>query len=102
MADHVLAKPDPLALDNFLRAQAQRLRANDAAPADRKAWEQRRTALRQSMFAAMGRFPEKPAPLEARQVGLLQRQGYRIETLVFQSRTDVWVTANAYVPESST
>ena len=42
MADHVLAKPDPLALDNFLRAQAQSLRANDEAPADRKVWEQRR------------------------------------------------------------
>ena len=29
----------------------------------------------------------------------LKLDGYRIEKLLFQSRPDVWVTANAYVPE---
>jgi dienelactone hydrolase len=35
-------------------------------------------------------------------VGVLKRQGYRIEKLIFQSRPDVWVTASAYVPEPLT
>src|SRR5262249_14363768 len=34
-------------------------------------------------------------------VGVLKRDGYRIEKLFFQSRPDVWVTASAYVPEGA-
>src|SRR5207302_3284392 len=55
--------------------------------------------LRAAMFEAMGPFPDKSCPLEPKVVGVLKRAGYRIEKVVFQSRPDVWVTANAYVPE---
>jgi dienelactone hydrolase len=50
------------------------------------------------MQAAIGSTPDKPCSLEARVLGTLRRQGYRIEKLVFQSRPDIWVTANLYVP----
>jgi dienelactone hydrolase len=99
MPDTDLLKPDPQAYDAFLRARAAALHSDDRPPADRKAWEERRTALRQAMFAAMGPFPETPCPLQPREVGVLKRDGYRIEKLLFQSRPDVWVTASAYVPE---
>src|SRR5262249_17413180 len=42
----------------------------------------------------------KPCPLEPKVVGTLDRPKYRIEKLIFQSRTDVWVTANVYVPKA--
>jgi dienelactone hydrolase len=99
MADTVLPKPQPQALDNFLRAQSLALHANDRPPPDRKTWEERRAKLRGVMFAAMGSFPEKPCPLEPKDVGVLKRQGYRIEKLLLQSRPDVWITASAYVPD---
>jgi dienelactone hydrolase len=94
-----MAEPDTKSYAEFIQAQGKALRAGDAAPASRKAWEERRGRLREAMFAAMGPFPAKPCPLEAREVGVLKRPGYRIEKLVFQSRPDVWVTASAYVPE---
>ena len=56
MADDMLTAPDAKTLDNFLRAQGAALRANDPPPATRKEWEERRTKLRQSMFAAMGNY----------------------------------------------
>jgi dienelactone hydrolase len=99
MADTVLPTPDPQSYDTFLRARAAALHGGDRPPADRKAWEQRRSILRQAMFAAMGPFPEQPCPLAPVQVDVLKRDGYRIEKLLFQSRLDVWVTASAYVPE---
>jgi dienelactone hydrolase len=99
MADTVLPRPDPDAFDKFIRAQALAWHAKDQAPANRKAWEERRKELRAAMFRAMGPFPDKPCPLEAKIVGVLNRAGYRIEKIIFQSRPDVWVTANAYVPE---
>jgi dienelactone hydrolase len=99
MADTVLPKPAPQAFDNLMRAQALALHARDEAPKTRREWETRRQELRRAMFTAMGPFPEKACPLEVSLVGVLKREGYRIEKLLFQSRPDVWVTAHAYVPE---
>jgi len=99
MPDQVLPKPQPQALDEFLREQGRALRAADQPPKSRDAWRQRRMQLRQAILAAMGPMPEKPCPLNARVLGALKRQGYRIEKLVFESRPDVWATANVYVPD---
>jgi dienelactone hydrolase len=99
MSETVLPKPAPDALDNLLRAQAIALHANDKPPAGKKEWDDRRTKLRAVMFAAMGEFPEKPCPLEPKDMGVLKRDGYRIEKLLLQTRPDVWMTASAYVPE---
>src|SRR6202795_1624401 len=99
MADTVQPKPDAKMLNSFIREQARQLRAKDQPPATLPAWQERRSKLRQAMFAAMGPFPDKPCPLEAREVGVLKRQGYRIEKILFQSRPDVWVTGTVYAPE---
>jgi hypothetical protein len=87
-------------LDDFLRDQTKKLRANDEPPATKAEWERRRAVLREKLFAAMGPVPETPCALEPRVLGTLKRDGYMIEKLVFQSRPDVWVTATAYVPEA--
>lgn len=42
-------------------------------------------------------FPERN-PLNPRTVKILEKNGYRIENVMFQSRADFWVTANLYVP----
>jgi dienelactone hydrolase len=99
MPDTVLPKPAPEALDNLLRAQAQALHVKDEPPASKKEWEDRRTKLRAAMFAAMGNFPDKPCALEPKEMGVLKREGYRIEKLLLQTRPAVWMTASAYVPE---
>lgn len=91
-------EPDSKTLDNFLREQAKKLRAKDQPPATKKDWNDRRAALVKAMREAMGPVPEKECPLDAKVLGVLKREGYHIERLVFQSRPDLWVTANAYVP----
>ena len=91
--------PDPTTFNAFILEQAHLLRAKDVPPAERKEWAARRRKLRDDMFAAIGPFPDKPCPLEPREIGVLKRDGYRIEKLLLQTRPDVWATANAYVPE---
>jgi dienelactone hydrolase len=86
----------------FIVAQAKALRANDHPPADQAQWNERRQALREAMFRAMGPFPPKPDPLDVRLAGVLHRSGYRIEKLAIRTRPDVWATASAYVPEHVT
>lgn len=96
----VLPEPLPQAFDNLMRARGQSLHAKDQPPTSRAAWQERRTELRRAMFQAMGAFPDKPCPLEARVIGALKRPGYRIEKVIFQSRPDMWVTGSLYVPDA--
>lgn len=82
----------------FVRRQAAELRAGDKTPTSLAEWEQRRAELRRNVLAAWGGFPAEPCPLEPRVVGTLQRDGYRVEKILLQTRPGIWMTANAYVP----
>jgi len=62
-----------------------------AAIARRRAW------LREFIVKSVGGFPER-TPLHARVTGILERDGYRIEKVVFESQPRFFVTANIYVP----
>src|SRR5262249_7273813 len=86
------------AFEEFIRAQARKLRDGDSPPKSREEWEKRRRSLREQIHSAIGPAPDKPCDLEPRIRGTLEREGYKIEKLIFQSRPDVWVTASAYVP----
>jgi dienelactone hydrolase len=101
VADAALPPPDPHAFEKWIQAQATEMRAKDHAPASLREWRERRSELRRRMFAAMGPSPPSPFPLRARVLGALQRRGYRIEKVVFQTRPEMWVTANTYVPETA-
>jgi len=56
--------------------------------------------VREKVREMMGPLPTRPA-LNARVVRKIERAGYRIENVVFQSRPDYWIPANVYVPVSS-
>ena len=59
---------------------------------------ERRKRLRERFVEALGGFPEK-TPLKARVVGEEQRDGYRVEKVVYESRPEHHVTATLYLPE---
>jgi dienelactone hydrolase len=54
--------------------------------------------VREKIRASFGPFPEK-TPLNARITGRLERDGYRVEKVIYESRPRFLVTANLYVPE---
>jgi cephalosporin-C deacetylase-like acetyl esterase len=60
--------------------------------------EKRQKELRERFLEAIGGFPEK-TPLKARVVGKEQRDGYRVEKVVYESRPDHHVTATLYLPD---
>lgn len=59
----------------------------------------RRAYLRERMLRALGGLPER-TPLNARVVGALDRDGYRIEKVIFESLPGFYVTANLYLPKT--
>ena len=58
-----------------------------------------RSALRARVIEIIGGLPETKTPLNARVVGTVPRDGYRIEKVVFESLPGLHVTALVYVPD---
>ena len=83
----------------FVKQQAATMRANDDAPGTIEDWQKARADLRDLLLKAWGGFPAEKCPLEARNLGEIKRDGYRVEKIVFQTMPGVWMTANAYVPD---
>jgi cephalosporin-C deacetylase-like acetyl esterase len=89
------------ARDSFLKyvkAQTHALRAGDKPPQSLDEWTARKKKIRERLAQAYGEFPAQPCDLDPQIIGTIERDGYRIERLIFQSRPGIWVTANAYVP----
>ena len=90
-------------LPDYLRILAQRaynLRNQEiakltttAAIRDRQRW------VRKTFWKLVGGTPER-TPLNARTVGSFEREGYRLEKVVYESRPKFFVPANLYVPTS--
>ena len=101
-----MLKPDELPRTMLYRAlehQAHELlearRKTVAALKTPEAVRQRQTEIRAKFLEALGDFPEK-TPLNARVVGTDQRDGYRVEKVIYESRPDHHVTAILYLPEA--
>ena len=63
---------------------------------DVKAWQDKR---REFFIKALGGFPER-TPLNARVVGTIEREGFRIEKVIYESRPQHFVTALLYLPHA--
>jgi cephalosporin-C deacetylase-like acetyl esterase len=89
-------------LYGYLLAQAgKHFDARRAAIAALKTPEdvrKRQRELKARFVEALGGFPEK-TPLGARTVGRQQRDGYRIEKVIYESRPQHHVTATLYLPD---
>lgn len=61
-------------------------------------WRERQLETRKKLPMFFGEFPEK-TPLNAKIVDKLERKGYTIEKIIFESQPKYYVTANLYVPK---
>lgn len=62
-------------------------------------WDKRRPLLRSQLLEMLGlASPPDRTPLRSQVTGILQRDRYRIEKLVFQSMPGLYVTGNFYIP----
>jgi cephalosporin-C deacetylase-like acetyl esterase len=96
-----LADPGPAMLPNYLAGRLNALAAKWRAEvdglrtADRA--RERNRFVRTKERELLGGFPSR-TPLNSRVVKTTERDGYRIENVMYQSRPDFWITANLYVP----
>jgi cephalosporin-C deacetylase-like acetyl esterase len=80
-----------------LESRRQRV-AQLAAPED---IARRQAYVREVIIKAIGGLPER-TPLNSKIVGTLDRDGYKIEKVIFESQPNFFVTANLYLPKTGT
>ncbi len=87
-------------IESHLTLEAARLSEHVHEGAETKEdWEAKRPELKREFFDMLGLWPlpERTA-LNAKVTGKLERDGYRVENLHFQSRPGLYVTGNLYLP----
>jgi hypothetical protein len=89
-------------LPRYLMALAQeKFAERDRRVRSTTDWAAYRKAFREQVISSLGGLPER-TPLNARVTGVLERDGYRIEKVIFESQPKFYVTANLYVPRTGT
>ena len=76
-----------------IQAETGRLKDRDSLTA----WQQK---TRAACVRSLGGFPER-TPLNARVTGVVARDGYRIEKILFESRPRFFVTALLFLPDAA-
>ena len=61
-------------------------------------WLERQTLTREKLLQDIGSFPEK-TPLNARVTGVIKKDGYRVEKVLFESIPGYYVTAALFIPD---
>ncbi len=95
----VLTKNHADLLESRLRNDAILRFGTHQLPDNVKDWEKYRSELRKNIIQKMGLIVDHDLPLDIRETGSIQMQGYRIKNIAFQTRPGVYATANLYVPE---
>lgn len=98
--DDVLGGKGGEIANRFLKGRVVEL-SKRPTPSTVADFEAERTRRRKELLRSLGLDPAPPkTPLNARVTGVLQRNGYRIEKVVFESRPKFYVTAHVYVPNT--
>lgn len=99
--DRSYAEEMPEMLESYLAGKLNRLasswdgkRALLQTAAD---VQERSRVVRENLLSMLGEFPSKEQ-LDARTLRSTEKEGYRVENVMFLSRPDFWVTGNLYVP----
>ena len=91
-------------LPDYLRAQADRAyrlrNAEIAKLTTEGAIRERQRWVTQTFWKLVGGMPER-TPLNARTVGSFEREGYRLEKVVYESQPNFHVSANLYIPTTA-
>jgi len=97
--DDVLGGKGAQMANTFLRNRVISM-AKRPDPKSIPEFETERTRRKAELMKSLGLDPMPPkTPLNARITGRLQRNGYHIEKLVFESRPNFFVTGHVYVPD---
>jgi len=89
-------------LNSIGRAQLAARRAEVDAFKSSADVDRHKAKVREKILNLIGGLPANRGPLNTKALGSLERDGYRIEKIVYESLPGFFVTANVYVPTRGT
>jgi dienelactone hydrolase len=103
------AKPNRIAYRDYARCLPEAIRTLASLAYDRRsaqirklttaaAIQERQRWARETFWKIAGATPDR-TPLNTRTTGGFDRERYRVENLVYESRPNEWISANLYVPK---
>ncbi len=95
----VLPARYPKQMEDHFNRLSDELQLARGFAADADTWQHRRPQVRAALLEALGGLPER-TPLNARTLGTVERDGYTIEKVIFESRPDFHVTGALYRPHT--
>src|SRR6266849_3609133 len=85
-------------LPAWLRSEAAKYLSQRPRLENAGAVKARGREFRRQLLANIGELPER-TPLNAKIVGVIERENFRIEKIIFESQPKFFVTANLYLPK---
>lgn len=82
-----------------LRFDAMRCFTVNQLPDNLKDWEERRIQLKNQILEKTGVIIDHDLELNIKETGTIQMNGYSIKKITFQTRPDIYATANLFIPE---
>ncbi len=98
---NVLPQPHQRMMEDYFTRLCDELLYEQGIYNTKSDWLHRREDVHAKLKSALGEFPEERCPLNAKITGRLERDGYVIENLLFESRPGFYVTAAVYVPSNA-
>ncbi len=95
----ILATNQADLVESRLRNQAVLQYGSLQLPENASQWETYRAQLKKKIIEKSGVVVDHRLPLDIRETGSTQMQGYQVKNIAFQARPGVYATANLYVPE---
>ena len=92
----------PNSLYHFLTGEAFKMLESRVAAINQlqtpQDWQQRQSAVRESLWKMAGPFPEK-TKLNAKITSTVKKNGYKIENVIYESLPGFYVTASLFIPD---
>lgn len=82
-----------------LRNEAILKSSTHQLPANLEEWESSRKTIRENIIKNSGLEIDHNLPLDVKETGTVQMEGYSIKNIYFQTHPGVYATANLYIPE---
>ncbi|MEJ7676203.1 MAG: hypothetical protein WKF59_26745 [Chitinophagaceae bacterium] len=86
-------------LESSFRNQALLKFSVHQLPDNLKEWQNYRAELKNKIIEKAGVVIDHKLPLDIKETGSMQLNGYKIKNIAFQTRPGVYATANLYVPD---
>ena len=97
----VLSQPYQKMIENHFTRIADEMSEGRFDYSKKAEWLRRRKKVRAGLINSLGGFPAEKCPLNAEITGRIERDGYVIEKLLYQSRPNFYVTAGVYIPREA-